>query len=261
MIRPTIVKGIRVQHIAGQSLDLEKISNPSFVPPIFDTSYHFKGMSKPKGQEKYDPDDFIELHDAPTFPIMQLAEPLLTVGAPVEYRGTEPPPVPVKTEFQMEGLGIDANYSYDVELPQKAQHEQVSNPYDPLISYPVCDSEIPSNGYFTQPGTIFPHPIATRHHTDANQSSHQYQENYAVALTHLPPPPQTFTVPHVQQEYWIPSHPSLAFHHAPWSTSPPSFDVPPKGNFFDEMMSLMYAWHISQANFHDQAHYPALVAY
>lgn len=120
MIRPTIVEGVKVQHIAGLTLDLAMISNPSFIPPLFDTSYHFKGMPKPKGQEKYNPDDYIELHESPTTPVAQTTAPLFTAGVPVQYHGNEPA-VPVETEIQVERLGFVPNYSYDVELLQEAQ--------------------------------------------------------------------------------------------------------------------------------------------
>lgn len=217
--RDAIIKGVKVQHVAGLQLNVDLISDPSFIPPHFDVSYHFKGVPKPKGQEKYNPVDYIELAETtPTVPSVQMASS--AGGAPIEY-DVSGPPAPVQTEIRVEELGINTNYSYDVELPQETHPDQVPNGnvyaecHDPQTPYPEHK--------FTQ-------PIANWHHTGANWYPYGYQENHAVAIDHhFTHPSQQTTGPHVQPGYQDMHSLSQVSHHAPWSMPSPQY------NFFEEM--------------------------
>ena len=158
-----MMEGIKVQHIAGLALNLERISDPSFIPPDFDISYHLKGMPMSKGQEKYNQTDYVELPDAPTAPIMQLAAPLLAGGAAAEYCGTQPS-VPEQTEIRVEELGINVDYSYDVELPQEVPNETAyADCHYTLILYPAHGSQIPSDGQLPPYPTTNYQPTASHY--------------------------------------------------------------------------------------------------
>ena len=208
MIRPTIVEGVKVQHIAGQGLTLEMISDPSFIPPPFDVSYHFKGMRKPRGQEKYNPDDYIILHEPPTAPVRQITQPLFTDGFPARYSETKPP-VPTKSEVRVDEHGVNASYSYNVELPQEVRHQRVPNQnvyverHGSPITHPVQGSHIPFNERFTRLTTLTPHSFDTRP-TGNNSYSQQFQDNYVMSLNHLHPPLRSFTESPFQPDYRIP---------------------------------------------------------
>lgn len=250
-IRPTIVKGIKVQHVAGLALNLEIISNPSFVPPPFDASYHLKGIQKPKGQEKYNSNDYIELSEAPTVPSVQMAEPLSTVGAPVEYHRTKSP-VPLQTEVEVGGLGVGTNYSYEVELPRDARCTRVANGdvYAERHDNHIYNPQIPSGAHATHPTVASPYPTTTCHPTDANQ------ENF-----YFPPPSQHSFQSQVQPEYQETSWYSWTSRHAPLSIASLSYGTTAQQNFFEEMVSPTRTQYPPQVNFYDQTYHPTLVAY
>lgn len=264
-----IIKGIKIQHIAGTTLNYNMISHPSFVPPLFDTSYHLKGRPKSKGQEKYDPNVYIESPspEATNVPNVQITEPSSIGGTPIKYQAE--PPVPVQTKIQVEELGIDANYSYDVELPQEALYDQASNVnanteyHSSLNPYPFHDSQISFDHHFIPPGVVSPHSTITCHLTGANQYPQQYQTNFPVAIDNCGLP-QPFAEFHVQSGYWDTPCPSQASHQPPWSMSSPSFVVPSQHNLAVEMELGMRVQnlppHFPQANFDNQAYHPALVA-
>ena len=191
------------------------ISDPNFVPPSFDRSYHLKGMPKPKAYEKFNSRDYLVAEQAgvPTIPSAQ-APGISLAGAapPTEYQELPPTEyhVPTQTEIQVDKLGLDVNFSYDVELPQETQYsESFRSPTD----YPACDSQALPTGYYTAPEAIPIYPNPTVHYmpTDANVYPQQYPGNYiGIDSNYLPPPP---------------------FGSIP----PPSLDVPPHRDFFEEM--------------------------
>lgn len=239
------MKGIEVQHLAGVSLTLEMISNRGFVPPLYDESYHLKGMPKPKGQEKYNPTEYlvIERPGTPTIPSTQATGTLLTDGAPAaEYQGPTPvePPTPAQTEIQVDKLGLHADFSYDMELPQEPQHGQVSTAnmcteyHEPPATYPICHSQPPSDSYYTPPEAIpsdHSYPTAIPHVlTNASvYPPYQYPENYPVAnSSYRPLPPQPFAEPYARPA-------DLGTVYPPQASKPPSWSMPPHHNFFEEV--------------------------
>lgn len=219
------------------------ISNPGFVPPLFDESYYLKGMPKPKAQEKYNQVDYLvtEPGGAPAIPSAYLAGTLLTDEVPTaEYQELAPTedPNPAQTEIQVDKLGLNANFSYDVELLQEHQQDQVTtaNVYtDSHTSSGVgytghCQPS--SDDYYTPPGAISPyHPYhvpAPHMATNADFYSHHptTTDNYPAL------PLQPFFGPRVQPEY-SEAFPYPQVPNPPFESMPlPSPDVP-LHNFFE----------------------------
>jgi len=194
------------------------ISDPTFVPPSFDLSYHLKGKSKPKGQEKYTTMDYIITGRArvPNVPSAQTTG-LLQGGVPTtKYQEppTETPPV-TQTEIQVDKLGFSVELSYDLE----PQCDQVPTANTSPASYPACDSRTPPNDYYPPPVPI-PHyhsypPTIPHVPADASLYPQPHPTNYStVTNSHFPPSPQLFSGPHVLPEYQgrfhfqAPNHPS-----------------------------------------------------
>lgn len=164
-----------------------------------------KGMSKPKAQEKFNTKDYLVTGQAgvPNVPSTQATVLSLEDGVPIaiyQEPPTESPAIP-QTQIQVDKLGFNVELSYDVELPQEFQYDQVPtvNAYPgPSTNYPACDSRTPSDDYYPPPYPQL-HPAT-----------------YNVAINnHLPPsPPQPFFGPRVSPEYLG------SFHlHAPNSPS------------------------------------------
>ena len=209
-IRPTTIRPVKIQHLAGLSLNLEKISDPNFIPPPFDESFHLKGMPKQKAQEKYDSNNYVTIGSgAPNIPSTQMTEILLINGAPVaEYQETVPIErrAPAHTEIQVDKLDLNVDFSYDVELPREPQCSQgiSQNPYTEYHGSSITHTrrhQLPSDGYYTPPevNPLPPSYPATTLHvaTDANFCPQQYPENYPTAVTdHFPAPPQPVAEPH-----------------------------------------------------------------
>lgn len=221
--------------MAGLALNLEMISNPSFVPPAFDESYHRRGFSKVKGQEKYNRGEYVIIQQGvPTVPSAQETGTLLTDGAPTaEYVPTEPYYTPAHTEIQMEKLGLNVDFSYDVEL--EPQYSQGISPN----AYTECHGSSathqffhaqPSEGYYTPPQAIpYSYPAGASPHmaADANFYSNQYQGSYPMAVSnYFPAPPQPFAEAHIQLGYSETFHPSQVPNPHSLQVSPPSLDTP-----------------------------------
>lgn len=249
-VRPTITNPIKVQHRAGLALDLEMISNPSFIPPLFDESFHRKGMPKLKAQERYNAEDYvlIEQQKVPTIPSAQTTGVLFTDGAlAAEYQEPAPleRPAPLQAEVQMDKLGLNIDFSYDVELPQEPQCSQIAteNMYTechrPLTTHPTSHSQPPSGGYYTPQEATYPyHPYSTMAPympTGTNFYPQQHPENYPVAFNGcFPAPPQSFVEPRVRPEYLEMVCPSQisSSHLVPMPLF--SFNMPHQCNFFEE---------------------------
>lgn len=209
-IRPTTIKPVKIQHLAGLSLDFEMISDPNFIPPPFDESFHLKGMPKQKAQEKYDSNNYVTIGSGvPNIPSTQMTEILLINGAPAaEYQESVQIErrAPAHTEIQMDKLGLNVDFSYDVELPREPRYSRgiSQNPYTEChgssIAHNRCH-QLPFDGYYTPPDANPLHhsyPAAAPYiTTDANFYPQQYPENYPMAVTdHFPAPPQPVAEPH-----------------------------------------------------------------
>lgn len=245
------MKGVKVQHLAGLSLTLEMISDPGFIPPMFDESYYLKGMPKPKAQEKYNPTDYlvIEPPGAPTIASAQANGTLLTDGTPAaEYQEPTPTehPAPAQTEIQVDKLGLHADFSYDMELPKEPQYDQVATAnvytecHEPPVTYPTRHPQPPPDGYYTPPEAIssyhsYPTTIP-RMFTDASVYPRQYPENHRMVINNYrPSPPQLFAEPHIRPEYLETLYPSQASNPPSWLMPPPPLGMPPHHNYFEEM--------------------------
>ena len=203
------------------------ISDSAFIPPSFDLSYHLKGKSKPKAQEKYNTADYLVTGRAgvPNVPSAQATVFLPEEGVPTTKYQESPTesPIVTQTDIQVDKLGFNVELSYDVVLSQEPQHDQVATPNayprSPM-SYITCDSRSLSEDYY--PPSI-PTPnhrshSATIPHTpaDADWYPQPHLEDYSTAINgHLSPlVPQPFSGPHVQPEYLgrfhyqAPNHPS-----------------------------------------------------
>lgn len=199
--------------MAGLAVTVEMISDPSFIPPPFDLSYHRKGMSKPKAQEKFNSADYLitDRARAPNIPSAQAAvfspEDVVSTSK-YQEPPTESPAVP-QTNIQVEDLGFNVELSYDVELPQEPRYDQVPiiNAYPGSPSdYPTYDSQTPPNDHYT-PMMPIPHryshsAIIPHMPAGANPYPQPHSTNYATGISyHLPPPPWPFSGPHVPPEY------------------------------------------------------------
>lgn len=256
------------------------ISSPSFVPPAFDDSYHRRGSSKLKGQEKYSQGEYVIIQQGvPTVPSAQETGTLLTDGAPTaEYMPTEPY-APADTEIQMDKLGLNVDFSYDVELvPQYSQGispNAYTECHGSCATHPIFHPQ-PSEGYYTPPEAIpllYSYPASAPPHmaADANLYSDQYQGSYPMAVSdYFSVPPQPFAEAHIQPEYSETFHPSRVPGPHSLQVSPPSLDTP-HHEFFGEMgfgmpePDLFQQPHF-QRSYHLDAHLnhmyqPALAAY
>jgi hypothetical protein len=227
------------------------ISNPNFIPPSFDESFHFKGMPKQKAQEKYNPKDYVFIGPRdPAMPSAQATGIFLTDGVPAaQYQ--EPALIecgaPAHTVIQMDQLDLGTNFSYDVELPREPQHSQDISPNihpdfyrSSAATYLPHYTQAPSDGYYTPPEATpshYSYPTGVPHiTTNADLYPQQYPENHPAAVDdYFPPPPQPLVEPHHQPEY------SEVLHHSQVSDpqsvpiTPHSLDMPPQHDFFEEM--------------------------
>lgn len=236
-VRPAIIKGIKVQHVAGLTINLDLISDPTFVPPAFDTSYHLKGKPKPKAQEKYNPIHYVELTDEPLVPVTQAIGTSLTSSAPAtEYEESEPSPM--QSEIKVDELGIDADYSYDVVLPQEFQCNQVPETdehiecHSSLALPPTEYSHMPPHTHPSEQEAALYHAEAcvptetTHYHQNSNFYLPQYQEAIVPNTNNYFSPPQhPFAEPQVQPEYQ--TIPPQGFCLDRWSMPAPSFYTSP----------------------------------
>ncbi|KAF9653652.1 hypothetical protein BDM02DRAFT_1645974 [Thelephora ganbajun] len=284
--RLILIEPVKLQHRIGSLLNLQMISDPSFIPPSFDKSYRLKGMPKPKAQEKYNPTDYliIESPDVPAVPSTQATGTVLTARAPAaEYQEPTPieRPVPVQTEIQVDELGINAKFSYDVELLQEPHYGQANtrNAYTECQSspatYPTYHSQTPSDGYHTLPDAGSPYlpydsyPTAVPYMpTNANSHYNHYPEHYPVAINHyVSPQSQSFVEPDVQPKYWETLDPSQALNPPSWPMHTPCFEFPSRHNFFAGMGFGMRAPNQPQplyqpnADFHNHVYHPTLAAH
>ena len=224
-VRPTPVKGVRIQHLAGVGLTFEEIADPSFIPPAFDTSYHFQGRPKPRGREEYRSSQYVELTESTAVPSVQTAEPQGSGGA---LDGTEHL-APAQNEVQVE--------------EREVHYNQIS---DPNVHAECHRSPI------TYPGAVPSYPITSGYPTDHWQYPDQLQENYPV-MTHnnLPPPPQPLAGSHFQPE----SRETLYLPPAPHP-----FHMTSQRFFVEDVESSMHVQYPPQADFYDQVYNPALDA-
>ena len=222
------------------------ISDPSFVPPAFDESFYRRGLSKPKGQEKYSRGEYVILHHGvPIGPSAQEAGILLTDGAPAaEYResvSTEPH-APAHTEIQMDKLGLNVEFSYDVELEPQYSQGISPNAYNECHGSSATHNIFhpqPSEGYYTPPEAIpfqYSYPTAAPHMAAYDSfHPHQYQGSYPMGVgDYSPVPPHSFTETHIQPEYSEVFYPSQVPNPHPLQISPPSLDTP-HHDLFGEM--------------------------
>ena len=252
-LRPTIVDGIKVQHIAGLNLTLETISNPTFVPPPFDASYHLKGMAKPKAQEKYNQLDYVTIElPGPAIPSTTAAQPS-PIDSVAKYQEAEAP-TPMQTEIQVDKLGIDTNFSYDVVLPQESQDGQVVNPgaysgcHDPSLPYPIDCPNTPLDDHFvpqqSTPCCYSPLDAAanatyvTNNVTNVSVNATFLPSN-PVNTTYIPPNSyshqyQPFVGSYEQQEYRGAFYTPQASQPVPWSMPLPLVGVS-QHDFFQQV--------------------------
>lgn len=111
---------IKIQHLAGLTLTVDMIADPAFVPPKFDDSYHRRGLSRLKEQEKYNPIEYLWIDQigAPTAPSTQATGMLSTDGTPAaQYQEPPAPPLP-QTDIWVEDFHFNIDLSYEVELSQ-----------------------------------------------------------------------------------------------------------------------------------------------
>ena len=237
-----ILKPIGVQHLAGLAITVQMISDPSFIPPPFDQSYHLKGMTKPKGQEKFDATEYL-------VPSAQAAGPPpedMVRVAQYEEPPTERAAV-AQTDIQVDKFGFNVELSYDVELPQEPQHDRVpaANAYpETPTNHPSCDLRTPPNDYYTSPVPVphyHPHPAAApRMPADANWYHQPHPSNCTVAVNrHLPPPPppQPISGPQIPPEH-------LEMLHIQSNIPSVSFDMSPHHGFPE--MGFGYGMHVPQ---------------
>lgn len=245
--RPTIIEPVGVQHLAGLALTVEMISDPTFVPPSFDESYHLKGKPKPKAVEKYNSRDYLVTNkaDVPTIPSAQgTALSLVGEAPPARYREYLPTecPTPVQTEISVDKLDLGADFSYDVELLQDRRYNRVPveeaypEYHGPSTTYPTHNSQAPPESYYTPPGAIsplYPHPTATSHTaTISNPYPQQYLGNYTMATHNHLLPPRPFAESRVSPEYLeMPHHSQMSYPLA--GSTPHSFNRP--RDFFEDM--------------------------
>lgn len=193
-------------------------------------------MPKPKSQEKYNSRDYVIIEPkVPAIPSAQATGILLTDGAPTaEYQEVASIDRPTHTEIQMDKLGLNVDFSYDVELDREPQHSQTISPvvyteyHRPSVTHPTLYPQQPSDNYYTPSEAILLHdsyPTAAPHMaTDANL----YPENMVVN-NYFPAPPQPLAESHVQPEYSDVLHPSQVLDP---QSSP---DMSPQYDFFEEM--------------------------
>lgn len=249
-VRLAIMKGVRIQYIDGIALTHDMIAADTFVPPLFDTSYHLRGKPKPRGKEKYNPADFTILVNAPpTLSAVQANGVSFTDGPPVVQYQVEPS-VPARTGIKVDELGIDVDYSYDIELTKEPWNDQVANAnaYTEWHTLPSSHSGI---GPAQSPLPYNPHPcpppgttcdkngvdsydqssvdfydqnnISSFIPNNADLYRQQCRQSFSQAInSHPPVPSPPFMEPHVLPGYYPPQ----ASHHALLSTPSPTYGMP-----------------------------------
>lgn len=270
------------------------IADPNFIPPLFDESYHLKGMRKPKAQEKYNSTDYLvaekpddSVAEMPAVPTAQTAgDPPTDQTHLAEYHEPTPTayPAPAQTEIQVDKLGLNVDFSYDVELLQEPQYGQVTatNVYSEHhmlpATHPTYDSQTHSGGYYTSPGAIptyYPYPAVTSYTlANANLHSHPYPGSYPVAVNnYIPQQPQSFVELHDQPEY-LEMFSNWQVAYPPCPVPPPSLEMPCYPNSFEMGFGMPIPEQFQHSpyqpqfqpyqpnfNFHNHVYQPALATY
>ncbi|KAF9788102.1 hypothetical protein BJ322DRAFT_1106123 [Thelephora terrestris] len=234
-LRPSLIKGVKVQHVAGLAVTLEQLSDKTFKPPAFDTSFHLKGKPKPKAQEWYNPEDYVKLLEAPTIAAVQFNGISFADGPSVARHVVEPP-APVQTDIRVDELGINTDYSYDVDISQHPHQGTSASGYTKRQTpYPHNSFDSLSDVGSTQPrGT--PHftlsaPADTFNDTNnVDFFSHGHNNTSPNSINgYLPLPPQPSLEPYVQPGYW-------EVAPCPPPVPPPTFGMAtPQQTSFEEM--------------------------